>query len=294
MTFRLKLGIIYKFCRGGGTADTHASKACDRKIIRVQVPSPAQRLTFGFNSGNVKLIGMDKKKEIRWSADLAYVVGLITTDGNLSKDGRHINLVSKDINQLQNFAKILELKNRISPHRSSSKITNSYHIQFSNVLLYRFLLKIGLTPHKTKTLGVIKIPSKYFIDFLRGHLDGDGSIFTYQDQYNTYKGVQYTNLRIYTSFISVSKKHLEWLRINIIKNLQVKGSFNYDQKDKNHLPIWRIKFSKKESLKLIKLLYYDRGLPSLERKRLLAQRILDLAAQEKRKVYTKIPYSKDI
>jgi len=30
-----------------------------------------------------------------WSADFAYAVGLLTTDGSLSIDGRHINLTSK-------------------------------------------------------------------------------------------------------------------------------------------------------------------------------------------------------
>jgi len=48
-----------------------------------------------------------------WSNNLAYAVGLIATDGSLSKDGRHINLTSKDLGQIQNFAKILNLKNRI-------------------------------------------------------------------------------------------------------------------------------------------------------------------------------------
>ncbi len=39
----------------------------------------------------------------RWNANLAYAVGLIAADGCLSKDGRHIILVSKDIEQLLDF-----------------------------------------------------------------------------------------------------------------------------------------------------------------------------------------------
>jgi len=48
-----------------------------------------------------------------WTADLAYVVGLTTTDGSLSKDGRHIDFTSKDKELIKSFAKILKLKNRI-------------------------------------------------------------------------------------------------------------------------------------------------------------------------------------
>ena len=33
---------------------------------------------------------------MQWNHDFAYAIGLITTDGNLSPDGRHINLTSKD------------------------------------------------------------------------------------------------------------------------------------------------------------------------------------------------------
>ena len=78
-----------------------------------------------------------RRKSIRWSRNFAYVVGLLTTDGSLSKDGRHISLVSKDLEQLTNFAKILNLNNKISPHTSSYNPFGSYyHIQFGDVTLY--------------------------------------------------------------------------------------------------------------------------------------------------------------
>ena len=41
-----------------------------------------------------------------WSENLAYAIGLIATDGSLSNDGRHLNFTSKDIDQIQTFAKI--------------------------------------------------------------------------------------------------------------------------------------------------------------------------------------------
>lgn len=36
------------------------------------------------------------KIKIKWSPKFAYCIGLITSDGNLSKDGRHISFTSKD------------------------------------------------------------------------------------------------------------------------------------------------------------------------------------------------------
>ena len=54
-----------------------------------------------------------RTEEIKWSTELAYIVGLLATDGNLSSDGRHINFTSKDVQLLKTFKKCLKLKNKI-------------------------------------------------------------------------------------------------------------------------------------------------------------------------------------
>ena len=88
-----------------------------------------------------------------WSHNLAYLVGLIASDGSLSKDGRHIDFTSKDFDQIQTFAGILGLKNKIGDKSSSyGKGRKYFRIQFSDVKFYRFLLMIGLFPNKTKTI----------------------------------------------------------------------------------------------------------------------------------------------
>ena len=48
-----------------------------------------------------------------WSAEFAYAIGLIVTDGCLSSDGRHISFVSKDKEQINNFMQCLNLKVKI-------------------------------------------------------------------------------------------------------------------------------------------------------------------------------------
>lgn len=112
---------------------------------------------------------------MHWSRDFAYAAGLITTDGCLSKDERHIDLTSKDIEQIENFKKILGLKNKIGlKYARNDKSKTYFHIEFGDVKLYRYLLTIGLTPHESKTIKEVRIPNKYFADFLRGSLDGDG------------------------------------------------------------------------------------------------------------------------
>lgn len=54
-----------------------------------------------------------RQREIVWTPELAYAVGLITTDGSLSSDGRHIDFTSNDKELINTFKKCLNLKNKI-------------------------------------------------------------------------------------------------------------------------------------------------------------------------------------
>ncbi len=202
---------------------------------------------------------------MRWTANLAYAVGLITTDGCLSNDGRHIILTSKDLDQIQNFIKILKLTSKIGTKTSGFSEKRYYNLQFGNVKFYRFLLSIGLTPNKSKTLGEILIPDKYFRDFLRGHLDGDGCTYSYWDP--RWK----SSFMFYTNFMSASEKHLRWIQEKIQKLSGVSGKLTYHGKSYFHL-----RFAKNDSIKLMEFIYYKSNLICLERKRFKIQQALSI------------------
>ena len=207
---------------------------------------------------------------VRWSANLAYIVGLIATDGNLSKDGRHINLTSKDILQLETFAKILNLSNKISPKMSSYAKNNiCYQIQFGNVKLYKFLQSIGLTPNKTKTIGELSIPKRYFADFLRGHLDGDGCTYSYWD--TRWK----SSFMLYTDFISASKKHLDWLRNKVLNLYGIEGKIGFSGRS-----TYKLVYAKHASVWLLNMIYYRENIPCLKRKRLKISKALGIIQQQ--------------
>src|SRR3989344_2004433 len=113
-----------------------------------------------------------KRKEVIWSPELAYAIGLIATDGNLSTSGRHISLTSKDRPQLKTFLKCIGRPDVPIATKKGSYRPLITHVQVGDVVLYQFLLSIGLMPNKTKRLGVVAVPDKYFFDFLRGHHAG--------------------------------------------------------------------------------------------------------------------------
>ncbi len=121
--------------------------------------------------------------------------------------------------------------------------------------LYRFLLSIGLTSHKSKTVGVLEIPDRYFADFLRGHLDGDGCTYSYWDK--RWK----SSFMLYTTFISASFIHIEWIRDKIKELYQINGKIKFSGKS-----VYQLMYAKKASIKLIKIMYYKKKIPYLKRK----------------------------
>ncbi|MBU4377296.1 MAG: hypothetical protein KKD29_07505 [Candidatus Omnitrophica bacterium] len=115
-----------------------------------------------------------KRKELKIEGpNLWYLVGLITSDGNLSLDGRHIDITSKDYEFLQSIKKLIGIENKIGVKYNSMR-QKAFCIQMANRNFYDFLLGIGLTPRKSLTLTQIDVPKIYFHEFLRGLIDGDG------------------------------------------------------------------------------------------------------------------------
>lgn len=193
--------------------------------------------------------------KIEWSRDFAYSVGLITADGCLSSDGRHLNFTSKDKDLVELFKKCLNLTTKIGIKRSGNG-SMAFYTQFGDVLFYRYLVSIGLTPAKSKTISKIKVPDRYFVDFLRGYFDGDGSSYTYFDP------VFKKSLRFYISFTSASPKYIDWFRGKTTRLLGVRGYLSFN---KNNAYV-QLKYAKKEAVLITQAMYYDKDAPHLKRK----------------------------
>ena len=201
-----------------------------------------------------------------WTAHLAYCVGLLATDGCLYNDGRHISFVSSDIQLVKLFKDLMKLSNKVGYKVSGSSGRRCPHIQFGNVGLYKWLLGIGLTPRKSLTLGPLKIPKQFFVDFARGCFDGDGTIYSYMDP-------RWANSHMfYISFASASKTFTEWLQKQLIDIAGINGYIT-TAKYENKNNMYQLRFAKKESLVLVKKMFYNKRVPCLERKR---QKILNI------------------
>ena len=178
-----------------------------------------------------------------WSSDFAYVIGLLATDGNLSPSGRHINFTSKDEELCKHVKEILGLNNKIGRKARGGESEKKYFVfQFGDVLFYKFLEEIGLSQNKSKTLESVDVPEKYFFDFLRGVIDGDGSIITYSHPESRHRQLR---LRIYSASLSF----LKWLKESLTDYTE--GGYIIANRR-----VMQLEFAKKDAIHLLGYVYY--------------------------------------
>lgn len=206
-----------------------------------------------------------------WTPELAYVIGIITSDGNLSPDGRHISITSKDKALLQQVRAVLNLNNVIGTKSRGTLPSRMYFVfQFGDINFYEFLLSLGLTPAKSKTLEPLDIPPSLFSDFLRGCIDGDGSIGSSSHPESKHPQIK---LRL----CSASPVFLQWILSEVRMNYGVTGGSISRQDNK---AVCTLSFGKRDALTILRHMYASEDAPSLQRKRVVAKKLFQKYSTE--------------
>lgn len=206
-----------------------------------------------------------------WTGELAWVVGLIATDGNLSSNQRTVSVTSKDLDLLESVRTCLKLNNPIAPNRGGWG--HAYRLQWTSRGFHCWLMSLGLTPAKSLTLGALDVPDEYFADFFRGCIDGDGSIVTYVDRYNASKNSKYVYDRLFVSLVSASPCFLQWIQQTVLRLRSISGHLNVGR-SAGRRDMWRLRYAKRDSVNLLRWMYHAPGVPALHRKREHAERAL--------------------
>jgi len=195
---------------------------------------------------------------------MAYVLGFFTADGNMIRNKRGayfiaIEITDRDI--LEKIRVIINSNHKIGTRKRELPEKDTYRLQIGSKEIFNDLIKLGITPNKSKTIELPFIPDKYFSDFVRGYFDGDGNVtianYIRKDRKNK------KSKTILSGFTSGSKNFLQNLHINLKKITEISGgTFNYSSGG------YRLYFSVKDSFKLYKFMYnkIDNGL-FLKRKR---------------------------
>jgi hypothetical protein len=217
-----------------------------------------------YNARASSLVSRSPSGEIEWSSALSYLVGLIATDGCLTR-GRTITFTSADRELVQTFLDLLGRQNKISTCRTRTGGI-AYRTQVGDVGFYRWLKQIGITERKSLTLGPIAVPDDRLIDLTRNLLDGDGSIINQMVRADTKDSPTYRWELFSARFVSASRVHVEWLRERIGRSLGLVGYVGTNR-TKDGRVCYVLRYGKPASLALLTELYRDRLAPCLVRKR---------------------------
>ena len=110
--------------------------------------------------------------------EMAWLIGFLAADGNISKDSNSITiqLSQKDEEILEKIRFLLGIDNSITHYTTSSGF-DTVSFRWSSKTHKADLAEYGVIPNKTFALKPpYKLDSTYYLDYIRGYFDGDGSI----------------------------------------------------------------------------------------------------------------------
>ena len=216
----------------------------------------------------------------KWSYNMAYLLGFIFADGGIvkvthngSSDKLGFGVNKKDIDILR------KIKQELSAKQTLSITQDAVHFSIFSQIIVDDLKKLGITYRKSfrKSRGEIpKVPKKYIRDFIRGIVDGDGSInFNKRGRQKGQPNLSICGRREIMTFI---RNHF-LSRFDIYSKI---AQAKYYGKKYN---LFYIAYRSNSAKTLINYLYNNARL-YLERKFKLSKRCLDIKIKH-RKNYTK-------
>lgn len=229
-----------------------------------------------------------KKILFEEGANAYYLLGAFITDGNVykRKNKNHTtecSLSSKDKDWLIAIQKLLNNEPIIK-----SKNTNLYELRIYNEDVFNWLVSKECVPCKSLTIKMPAIPDQYLPDFIRGCIDGDGSISIskYQQHKN---GKTYDRIKKSIYLCGSSYDFLQTLHAKLISIGMVCGLYTIHKKDTmvngkliiaKH-PHYRIIFNDKCAVTFAQWLYYAGHIISMPRKLAKANEIIGAVNQNR-------------
>lgn len=165
----------------------------------------------------------------------AYFLGLMFSDGSVTRNQFYIKLKDEDI--LLKFRDELKCDYPILVREFPYK---SYTLQISSQTLCNALIKLGCVPNKTKVIQLPKLKEDLYRHFIRGFFDGDGCLQLQDKKYHCR-----------FDLTSASKKFLEQIRPIITMHSKPNGYLGKE----NKYEVWHLNYSGHQVQDILDWLY---------------------------------------
>jgi hypothetical protein len=121
----------------------------------------------------------------RWSPEMAWVLGLLYTDGHVNAKQRRLRLSLVDEETLRKVKVLLGYTGPVKTrHQSYDKTKVIFALEFGRGRMFDDLVRLGLTPTKRLTMQFLPdIPHDCMRHLIRGCWDGDGGYAAYGAHY---------------------------------------------------------------------------------------------------------------
>lgn len=169
---------------------------------------------------------------MQWKESTAYLVGLIASDGCITNRKNYIYFSSIDHEQVERFRDIVSVE--FTKKTAAIHYNKIWHCTVNSRYLYDICINIGITPSKSKTIQSLSTGRHHFSHFLRGYIDGNGSISC-------------GKIMIYSG----SHGFLEWLLQKCTELYGVGGSISSNK------GAFRLSWSYADSLRIGQAIYKD-------------------------------------
>jgi hypothetical protein len=193
-----------------------------------------------------------------WTPEMAYVLGLWWTDGCMrikSNTGAHeFEIASNDREHLESIAQTIGGNYGL---RKVFKDSHCYKITFCSKEMYQDILAHGGTPRKSRTIGFPYVPPELLPHFVRGVVDGDGTLAWNGDRPVLHI---YSGSRQFLFDIAAAIEHTTGM---------------YAPNVNANRALWYIKWSTVRAKSLASWLYFDNPGIALDRKRAIATKFLE-------------------
>jgi len=210
-----------------------------------------------------------------------YLLGALMSDGHIIDSPRSlaIGISSNDKDWLEDIRNLICPDKPIYNHKD-----NCFTFEFSHAECMNWLISYGCTPRKSLTIRLEKpIPETFIPDFIRGLVDGDGSVNCVKYKKVKPNGKTYWYHKVSTYICSASKEFIDDLyrlipsefnalicpcktKASIIRGKPIIPTVEFN---------YRLAFNDQNALKFLQWIYYPGHELSLNRKREKAQNILE-------------------
>jgi hypothetical protein len=200
---------------------------------------------------------------------MAYILGFILSDGCIVKpkrknhsDSLKFGVHFKDVDILEKIKRSLKSGHKIS--RSS----DAFHLSIASQVIVNDLKNLGVTYRKSLSEHVPKVPKVFTRDFIRGFVDGDGSIKIDKSDY--------PNLAIYGG-----EKIIKFIRDHFLKSFDIYSKILKLTSNKQGKYLYQISYRCNSAQTLLNYLYKDSKL-SLDRKYNMVKKCLLINIKHKK------------